>query len=226
MPIRTRSTLAIVLAGALAAGIPFNTAHAADLDDAGFEDADMRDLRPAAPPKPGGGAAHRPLVSLRPSSTVVPVGAPISFEVGSSVSGFGHLYVISASGRVQVWMENAPIAAGQRLSFPAGGPGIEAAAPPGREDLMLIVTRDRIDGFFGYEGTRTPRLIDYRPEAFKRELSSRLGDLPHRQWGYARASVQVVARTAAAPAWGWDTGAPKGSPDVWDRHWDRHWETD
>jgi hypothetical protein len=218
MPIRATPAIAIALAGVLAAGVPFDAARAADLDDPEIGGPDMRDLRPAAPPKHGTGASQRPLVSLRPSSTVVPVGAPVSFEVGSSVNGFGHLYIVSASGRVQVWMENAPIAAGQRLAFPAGGPGIEAAAPAGREDLMLIVTRDRIDGFFGYEGTRTPRLVDYRPEAFKRELSAKLGDMPHRQWGYARASVQVVGRTAAAPAWGWDTGAPKGSPDLWDRH--------
>jgi hypothetical protein len=220
MPIRTKSAIAIAFACIVAAGVPSDSARAADLDNPETGDADMRDLRPAAPPKPGSGASQRPLVSLRPSSTVVPVGAPVTFEVGSSVSGFGHLYVVSASGRVQVWMENAPIAAGQRLAFPAGGPGIEAAAPPGREDLMLIVTRDRIDGFFGYEGTRTPRLVDYRPEAFKRELSAKLGDMPQRQWGYARASVQVVGRTAAAPAWGWDTGAPKGGPELWDRHGD------
>ena len=68
---------------------------------------------------------------------------------------------MSASGRAQVWMENVPVAAGQRLLFPTGGLGIKAAAPAGREDLMLIVTKERINGFFGYGSTRTPRLVEH-----------------------------------------------------------------
>jgi hypothetical protein len=223
MPI-SRLTITAALAAAFVCGVPLSSLHAADLDDEGAleADADMRDLRPA-PAKPGGGAARRPLVTLRPSSDVVPVGAPISFEVGSSVNGYGHMYVISASGRVQVWMENAPISAGERLTFPAGGPGIEAAAPPGREELMLVVTRDRIDGFLGHKGTRTPRLLDLRPEAFKRELTAKFGDIPHRHWGYARTSVQVVNRTPAGPSWGWEREPEPGAPrrsDPWPGQWD------
>jgi hypothetical protein len=150
----------------------------------------------------------------------VPVGAPVSFEVSSSINGFGHIYVLSASGRVQVWMENVPIAAGQRLRFPVGGQGIEAAAPAGREDLMLIVTRDRIDGFIGSEATRTPRLLDYSHEAFKRALTAKFADLPHRHWGYARASVQVIERSATAPSWGWATGGAQRPSDLWAEQWE------
>jgi hypothetical protein len=215
MPIRDSFSLTAALVGALAAGVLPTAARAADID----RPADMRDLRPT-PSKPVGRAAQHPLVTLRPSAPVVPVGTPLSFEVSSSMTGFGHIYVLSASGRVQVWMENVPIAAGQRLTFPAGRPGIEAAAPAGREDLMLIVTRDRIDGFLGYEATRIPRLLDYSHETFKRALTAKFVDLPHRQWGYARASVQVIERSAAAPSWGWATGGPQRPSDPWAGQWD------
>jgi hypothetical protein len=214
MPIHDSITATLALAGALAAGALLASARAAEIDAAPAAQADMRDLRPV-PSRPGGGPARRPLVTLHPSSTNVPVGTPISFEVGSSVNGFGHMYVLSASGRVQVWMENVPIAAGQRLVFPIGGPAIEAAAPAGREELMLIVTRDRIDGFFGYKGTRRPRLLDMSHHAFKRALTAKFADLPHRQWGYARTSVEVVARSAPAAAWDWSSGPGQRPADLW-----------
>jgi hypothetical protein len=222
MPIRQSLAFTLAVAGALAASDLATSASAADLDGVSQQTADMRDLRPA-PSKPGGGPIERPLVALRPSAPVVPVGAPVSFEVYSSIKGFGHIYVLSASGRVQVWMENVPIAAGQRLTFPIGGPGIEAAAPAGREDLMLVVTRERIDGFIGYEATRTPRLLDYSPAAFKRALTTKFIDLPHRQWGYARTSVQVVERSPVAPSWGWATGGDQQRPP---EPWAGQWETD
>jgi hypothetical protein len=219
MPIRNSRTIALALAGALAAGGLVPSARATEAGGAPAPEADVRDLRPA-PSKPGG-AGQRPVVTLRPSSPVVPVGAPISFEVGSSVNGFGHIYVLSASGRVQVWMENVPISSGRRLLFPAGAAGIEAVAPAGREELMLIVTRDRIDGFLGYEGTRIPRLIDYDQRAFKRALTEKFVDLPHRQWGYARTSVQVVERSASAPPyWGWPKGGTQPPSDTWAGQWE------
>jgi hypothetical protein len=171
-----------------------------------------RDLVPQpAPGKPGSGAAKRPAVTLRPSSPVVQVGAPIGFEVGSSVAGFGHLYVLSASGRVQVWMENVPIAAGQRLVFPTGSMGIKAAAPAGREDIMLVVTRTRIDGFFGQETMRWPRQLPYDHGAFKQALSAKFLERPQHEWGFARTTVQVVERSPPDPTWGWGAGAA----DLW-----------
>jgi hypothetical protein len=219
MPIRRRLALTLAVAGALAASALPWSANAADRDGAPLHMPDTRDLRPA-PSKPVGGPVRRPLVTLRPSAPVVPVGAPVGFEVSSSINGFGHIYVLSASGRVQVWIENVPIAAGQRLRFPIGGQTIEAAAPAGREDLMLIVTRDRIDGFIGYEATRTPRLLDYSHEAFKRALTAKFVDLPHRLWGYARTSVQVVERSASAPSWGWATGGVQHPSDLWAEQWE------
>jgi len=220
MPIRHPFSLALALAGAIACGGLLAAADAAEVPG---PNADMRDLRPT-PTKPAAVQVKRPEVTLRPSAGVVAVGAPVTFEVSSSVNGFGHLYVLSASGRVQVWLENASIAAGQRLVFPTGEMGIKAAAPTGREDLMLIVTRDRINGFFGYEGTNVPRVLDYSQAAFKKRLTERFADMPHAQWGYARTSVDVVERLASSSGWG--VGAGSGSvgnapANLWAGQWEQ-----
>jgi hypothetical protein len=168
------------------------------------------------PVKPASSPVKRPDVTLRPSASAVAVGAPISFEVASSINGYGHIYVLSASGRVQVWMENVPIPAGQGLVFPIGSMGIKAAAPAGHEELMLIVTKSRIDGFFGRKAMNAPRVLDYTHHAFRQALAAKFMDRPHQEWGYARTTVQVVERVASGPAggpaWGWNSDA---APSFW-----------
>jgi Domain of unknown function (DUF4384) len=217
MPIRHPFILTVAVAGAI--GCATLLAPASATAASGGE-ADGRDLTPT-PTRPGA-VAKRPEVTLRPSEPVVPIGAPVTFEVSSSVNGFGHLYVLSASGRVQVWLENAPIGAGQRLIFPIGETAIKAAAPAGREDLMLIVTKDRIDGFFGYEGTDVPRLLDYSHATFKKKVKAKLVDLPRQRWGYARTSVKVVEPFATGSGWG--LGGSSG--DVPSNLWAGQWEED
>jgi hypothetical protein len=170
-----------------------------DLGDDDDERAQTRDLRPS-PGRPGA----RPRVTLRPSSPVVRIGMPINFQLGSSVKGFAHVYVVSASGRVQVWMENVPIDAGEHVLFPTRG-SIKAAPPAGRDDIVLIVTKDRINGFVGYRTTRTPRDLNYNPVAFKRAVRDRFTDLPRRDWGYARTLVRVVNRAGPDGDWDWDS---------------------
>lgn len=223
MPIHRSFTICLTLASAVACGAAYLPVLAADVDGplgakAGWQtvrDEGARDLRPTAKPHPPQG--QRPYVTLRPSTPVVPIGAPISFQVSSSVNGYGHIYVLSASGRVQVWMENVPIAAGQRLLFPTGDMGVRAAAPAGREDLMLIVSKNRIDGFFGHGSTRSPRVLDYSHQAFKQALTAKFIDLPHRQWGYARTSVQVVhGGSGPDGSWGWSSR----SPNAWAGQWE------
>ena len=88
---------------------------------------------------------------------------------------------------------------------------------------MLVVTRDRIDGFFGYDGTDVPRLVDYSQVAFKRKLTERFLDLPHQQWGYARTSVQVVERLASGSGSGWGLGAgsDNGPSNLWAGQWEK-----
>jgi hypothetical protein len=227
MPIRNVFASTLVLAGGLACVGLHVPCHAADLGgatvfQAGWqpvrdeERAETRDLVPTpAHPKHYKEPVSRPRVTLRPSSPVVPIGGRVSFEVGSSVKGFGHIYVLSASGRVQLWMENVPIPGGQRLLFPTGDIGIKAAAPAGREDLMLIVTRSRIDGFLGHGTTDSPRFLDYNHQDFKRALTEKFADRPQGEWGYARATVQVVGRTV-----GPELSLGPGPSDPWAGQWE------
>jgi hypothetical protein len=185
MPIRHPFSLALALAGAIACGGLLAAADAAEVPG---PNADMRDLRPT-PTKPAPVQVKRPEVTLRPSAGVVAVGAPVTFEVSSSVNGFGHLYVLSASGRVQVWLENASIA-----------------------------------GFYGYEGTNVPRVLDYSQAAFKKRLTERFADMPHAQWGYARTSVDVVERLASSSGWGVGAGSGSGGnapANLWAGQWEQ-----
>jgi hypothetical protein len=210
MPIRNTLALTLTLAGAVACGGYLVQAHAQG-----------RDLvpTPASPGWPGKG--QRPQVLLRPSASVIPFGAPITFKVRSSVNGYAHLYVMSASGRAQVWLENMPIPAGEHLEFPAGELVIRAAPPAGREDVMLIVTRERINGFFGYKTTNSPRVLPFGQQNFKRVLTEKFNDMPHRQWNYARTAVQVVAGPNAG--WKWD---PESESTYWDGQWDNDDDND
>lgn len=214
MPIRRNFAMTLTFAGAIACGVAFQ-AHAESPGLIHLAQAKERDLQ-AVPSYKG---EARPKVTLIPNASVVSIGGWVNFRVSSSVSGYGHLYVMSASGRAQVWMENVPIAAGQRLVFPVGSLGIKASAPAGREDLMLIVTKQRIDGFFGYDTTRTPRVVEYDHQTFKQALTARFVDMPRRQWGFARTSVRVVHRSSpAGPTWGWGQTQPD--------YWAGQWETD
>jgi hypothetical protein len=201
MPIRNIACTTI-LAGALACGgLSLSAVHATDLNGKAPL---TRDLRPG--PGPQGHHKARPRVTLKPSSPVVRIGAPVSFELGSSIDGFAHVYVLSASGRVQVWMENVPVSAGQHTMFPARGQ-ITATAPAGRDDIVLVVTRERIRGFLGYGPVRTPRDLDYDAASFKQAVKERFEDLPLRDWGYAHVPVQVVSRTRPSGSeWDLDSG--------------------
>ena len=213
MPIRSSLAMTLTLAGGIACGVAMQ-AHA---ESPGFihlaQAKKERDLVPV----PSYKDEARPRVTLIPNTAVVPIGGWISFRISSSVNGFGHLYVMSASGRAQVWMENVPIAAGQRLVFPVGGLGIRASAPAGREDLMLIVTRQRINGFFGYETTRTPTVVDHDHQSFKQALTAKFITVPRPLWGFARTSVRVVDRSSpTGPTWGWGKAQ--------DNYWAGQWE--
>jgi len=208
MPTQSNLAMTLTLAGAIACSLAIQ-ARAESPAVIRLAQGQERDLKPVYK-----GDMLRPKVTLIPNTTVVPIGGWINFRVSSSVSGYGHLYVLSASGRAQVWLENVPIVAGQRLVFPVGSTGIKASAPAGREDLMLIVTKQCIDGFFGYDTTRTPTVVDHDHKSFKAALTEKFINMPRRMWGYARTSVRVVDRSL--PTWGWG----KAQPDYWAGQWE------
>ena len=56
---------------------------------------------------------------LGPSS--IAVGAALEFRMVSTADGFAGLYVLSASGRTQAWLENVRLRAGEPIVFPQQG---------------------------------------------------------------------------------------------------------
>lgn len=124
----------------------------------------------------------------------VTVGRPVRFEIKSNHDGFAHLFVVSASGRVQLWMENVPVGAKRTLRYPGSAVTIEAAAPEGCDRLLLIVSRNRLDGFTGRDTVRKPRDLDMDEAAFRRDLDSMMADYPSTDWTWTTASVEVVDR--------------------------------
>jgi hypothetical protein len=217
MPIRFNLAMALTLTGAIICGFAIQTRaesppyiHLAQQDDDDDDDDDDDKKR-----RPEHAYKGRPRVSLTPNAKVVPIGGWVNFQLSSSITGYGHMYVMSASGKAQVWMENVPIIGGRRLIFPVGSRlGIQAEPPAGREDLMLIVTRKRIKGFFGYETTRTPSTVDYDHKSFKAALTAKFVKMPKHLWNFARTSVRVVDRTG--PTWGWG----KAGPGYWEGQFD------
>jgi hypothetical protein len=126
------------------------------------------------------------------SGSKVEEGAAVRFTLRCSKSGWGHMYVVSASGRVQLWMENVPVAAGETLHWPFKGTTVRAVSPNGTDHIVFIATKHRLDGFDGRETTRDPQALDMGVNDFKDALRDRLTDLPRSEWSWAETTVKVL----------------------------------
>ena len=131
--------------------------------------------------------------------TVAPplrVGTAIAFRLSSSADGYGHLYLVSASGEVTRLAENVPLAAGTQKEFPRPGEGIQilASPPAGIDLLILLVTRQRFAGFADNQGQSAtiPMALASTAEAFVREFNDATGRLPASGWAVAEARVHVI----------------------------------
>jgi hypothetical protein len=134
------------------------------------------------------GALNVSLIPLMPS--VVPVGAPIGFNIGATANGFANLYVLSASGQVQVWLENVRINAGRMISYPSSNLAIQATPPGGDDQVVLVVTRAPLPGF-ARGVVRTPLTLQYSHRGFWRALGQKVRALPPGTWAKAEVTVRV-----------------------------------
>lgn len=160
--------------------------------------ADARDLT-VEPERP----AHRPVahparrqvqVSLMPvgPSTLV-IGEPMRFRMVSLADGFGHLYVLSASGRTQLWLENIPLRAGEPLRYPLRGQIVRATAPTGEETLIFAASRQPIDGFTGHGATSTAVDLPLTHEALRAAIADRFAGMARGDRAFAEIRVHVRA---------------------------------
>ena len=160
---------------------------AVEVRDLDVETARPPRRRPRPAPQP-----QRPVqVSLMPvGPSTIAIGQPIRFRMVSLSDGFGHLYVLSASGRTQVWLENARVRAGQPLRYPLQGKIVRASPPAGDEKLIFVATRGPIEGFTG-RGTNVPFDLQYMHESLRASLQQKLGLLPRDDWGFAEIGIRV-----------------------------------
>lgn len=123
----------------------------------------------------------------------VRIGDVLAFVLSANATGYGHLYLLNASGGVLVLGENLPVSADQQLVFPApGGPFVFRATPPaGVERIIFMMTRQPFRGFGG--GASGPVQLPMQPEDFIGDLNKATGQLPRQEWALAEARVEVVS---------------------------------
>ncbi len=122
------------------------------------------------------------------------LGEPLGFSLSSSAAGYGHLYLLNASGGVLVLGENLPLAAGARTAFPPPGAGhvLRASPPAGVERVLFLATRQPFAGFAGGAADAGPVQLPVGAAAFIGRLNAATSALPKGGWALAEARVEIV----------------------------------
>jgi hypothetical protein len=177
-----------MLTAALAAGFWTSRAFAQETKDLQVEVTPYH--RPwRRPPPVYEGPVQVSLMPIGPST--LSIGEPLKFRMVSLAESFGHLYVLSASGRSQLWMENVRLHAGAPIVYPRPGLIVRASPPTGDEVVIFAATRSRIAGFLGGGSSLTPFDLQYTHEALRAALQSQLNALPRDDWAIAEINIRV-----------------------------------
>ena len=134
-------------------------------------------------------------VGVLPTRTPpVRLGDVLGFTLSTSSSGYGHLYLINASGAVLVLVENLPVAAGAQAMFPGPDKGFtfRASPPAGVERVLFLVTRQPFAGFGG-SAAGGPVQLAVRARDFIAQLNAATGQLPSQGWALAETRIEIVA---------------------------------
>jgi hypothetical protein len=136
---------------------------------------------------------HLSLVPTMPS--VLAIGQPIGFQLRSTADGFGHLYVLSASGKVQLWFENLPVRKMHSVSYPCSGLQVRAAPPAGDETVIFVVTRERFEGFAGRGTTCSPLALQHTHTDFCEALRRKTARIERTRWAAVSSVIRVAERS-------------------------------
>ena len=122
----------------------------------------------------------------------VRIGDELGFTLSSSATGYGHLYLLNASGAVLVLAENMPVTGGAQAMFPVPGSGFtfRASPPAGVERLLFLVTLQPFNGFGS--GAFGPVQLPVQAQDFIRNLNAATGGLPGRSWALAETRIEIV----------------------------------
>ena len=133
-------------------------------------------------------------ISLVPTVPVpIRLDTSLGFRLSSSTAGYGSLYVIDPSYRVQVLAENLPLAAGS-LEYPSSqGFTLLAAQPVGFNRAIMLVTRQPFRGFSSDAATLTsPVTLAIDGRNFVRQLNGATATLPRSSWAADEVCVRIV----------------------------------
>lgn len=123
------------------------------------------------------------------------LGSKLRFQMSTSSTGYGHLYLINASGNVLVLAENMIMKSGQKKVYPNPKDHISLRAnpPAGTERVILLVTRQPLMGFNQKEGQTTTRPVALAITAgdFIRKFNQKTAQLPSSQWSVTEIRVRI-----------------------------------
>ena len=146
--------------------------------------------------------AHNPTPPF--SAGVFPTAAPphrlgdeIGFTLTTDTAGYGHLYLLNASGTVVALVENLPVAAGVQATFPLPGGAykLRASPPAGTERVLFLVTRERFAGFSGGAAASAPVTLGVGAAAFVKNLNAATARLASDGWALAETRLEVLPAT-------------------------------
>ena len=122
----------------------------------------------------------------------VRIGEELGFTLSASVAGYGHLYLINASGAVLALVENLAVTSGAQAQFPEPGGGFtfRASPPAGVERVLFLVTRQPFQGFGG--STSGPVQIAVRAHEFLKSLNEATASLPGGDWALTETRIEIV----------------------------------
>lgn len=123
----------------------------------------------------------------------VRIGDKLGFWLNTSTRGYGHLYLLNATGEVVVLTQNLPLAADTETVYP--DPDAEfvlrARPPAGVERLLFLVTLQPFEGFG--RDSDTPVQVAVRAAAFIRDLNAATRRLPKSGWALTESRLEIVA---------------------------------
>ena len=134
-------------------------------------------------------------ISLVPSVPVpIRVGTSLGFRLSSGSAGYASLYLIDPADEVWVLAENLPLAAGS-LDYPSPAHGftLTAAEPLGVNRVVLLITRNPIEGFSGGDTLSTAVSLAIRGNAFVARLNGTTRTLPRSEWAIDEIRVSIFA---------------------------------
>lgn len=132
-------------------------------------------------------------VSLVPTVPLpIRIGTQLGFSLSSATAGYVSLYAIDPVDDVQILAENLPVPAGN-LEYPLSqGFTVRAAEPVGFNRVILLVTRQPVEGFSGGDTLTTPVSTALDGAAFVRQLNGVTRQLPSSSWAADEVCLRVV----------------------------------